>query len=75
MANLTVTVDDSVLKRARIKAIERNTSVNAEVAAFLARYVGNDGQTAARRILDTAAKSASGSGKAGRSWTRDSLHE
>jgi hypothetical protein len=29
MANLTITVDDEVLKQARIRALEENSSVNA----------------------------------------------
>jgi plasmid stability protein len=34
MTNLTITVDDEVLKRARIKALEQGTSVNAVLREF-----------------------------------------
>ena len=36
MKNITVTVDDEVYRRARIKAAERDTSVSALVKHFLA---------------------------------------
>lgn len=35
MKNITVTVDDDVYRRARIKAAERDTSVSALVRQFL----------------------------------------
>lgn len=38
MANLTVVVDATVLRRARQRAIEDGTSVSTEVRAFLLRY-------------------------------------
>ena len=38
--NLTVVVDEDTLKRARIRAIQENTSVNAVVREFLAAYAG-----------------------------------
>ncbi|TVS06578.1 MAG: hypothetical protein EA413_03640 [Cyanobium sp. PLM2.Bin73] len=39
MANLTLAVDDALLKRAREVALRENTSVNAVVREFLTRYV------------------------------------
>ena len=36
MKNITVTVDDEIYRRARIKAAERDTSVSALVKHFLA---------------------------------------
>jgi predicted HicB family RNase H-like nuclease len=35
MARLTVTIDEQLLKRARIRAIEQGTSVNRVVSEFL----------------------------------------
>lgn len=40
MANLTITVADEVLKRARMRAVERGTSVNAVLREFLETYSG-----------------------------------
>ncbi len=39
MPNLTITVDEKILKKARIKALEEGTSVNALLRSFLERYV------------------------------------
>ena len=47
MANLTIVVDDGVLRRARKKAIDQGTSVNAVVGAYLEQYAGPDGAAAA----------------------------
>ncbi|MEE8601329.1 hypothetical protein [Euzebya tangerina] len=74
MANLTVTIDDDVLRLARIRALEQGTSVNAAVRSFLQAFAGQDERRQAMtRFLDRAM--ASGSGSAGASWTRDELHD
>ncbi|MFT4229323.1 MAG: hypothetical protein QM602_03435 [Microbacterium sp.] len=76
MANLTIVVDDSVLKRARIRALEQGTSVNAVLRDYLADYSETDGATVARRELAALARaSTASSSAAGRTWTRDELHE
>ena len=38
MANLTITVDEATLKRARLRAVQRDESVNAHLAEALRRY-------------------------------------
>lgn len=76
MANLTIAIDDALLRRARIRAIEHGTSVNAIVRDYLTSYADSGAEAAARRELaDLARASQSSSGAAGRSWTRDELHE
>jgi plasmid stability protein len=83
MANLTITVDDEVLKRARIRALEQGTSVNAILAERLRIFAGaGDAQaSAARSLVALAAENRRGGGKAraklrkGRRFTRDELHE
>ena len=76
MANVTVTIDPRVLKRARIRAIEEGTSVNALVARYLERYAGADETVAAvAAFLELAEQSSAGSGPAGRQWTRDEANE
>ena len=42
MKNITVTVDDGIHRRARIKAAERDTSVSAVVREFLIRWSGEE---------------------------------
>jgi hypothetical protein len=75
MANLTITVDDEALKKARLKALEQGTSVNALLRNYLESYAGVHGrqQQAAKVILGLAARSLSRKGDA--SWTRDDLHQ
>jgi plasmid stability protein len=83
MANLTITVDDELLKRARIRALDRGTSVNAVLAEYLRVYAGDrDARVqATRALIELAAKNtrAGGSARAkqrgGRRWTRDELHD
>lgn len=75
MANLTITVSDEALRRARIRALEQGTSVNALLRDYLEAYAGakQAQEQAVRRLLDLSARAASGRG--GRRWTRDELHE
>ena len=40
MANLTITVDEETVKRARIRALEEGTSVNALLRGYLEDYAG-----------------------------------
>lgn len=42
MTNLTISVDEEVLKRARIRALEENTSVNAVLGDYLKTYARLD---------------------------------
>jgi plasmid stability protein len=75
MANLTITIEDEALKRARIKALEHGTSVNALLRDYLENYAGvrDRQQQAARTILKLSARARSG--RRGEAWTRDELHE
>lgn len=74
MANLTITVDDQLLRRARIRAVETGTSVNAVLREFLESWAGEDRRTdAVRSLLNRSTKARSTRG--GRRWTRDELHE
>jgi plasmid stability protein len=59
MTNLTITVDDEVLKRARIKALEQGTSVNAVLREFLENYSGvrREREEAWRNIKELARRS------------------
>ncbi len=77
MANLTIVVDEQTLKKARIRALEEGTSVNAVLREFLEAYAGvsREQREAARRILASSRESTSGSGPGGRTWTREELYE
>ena len=71
--NLTITVEDELLKRARIRALEENTSVNAVLRKYLESYVDTTRQRrAVGRLLDLSRTAQAGGGAA--RWTRDELH-
>ncbi len=40
MSNLTTSVDDDLIKRARVRAIQQGTSLGAKVREFLQQYAG-----------------------------------
>ena len=74
MANLTLVVDEDVLRRARIRALQQGTSVNALVRAYLACIAGT---SEASRGMDEffTAITGTGAGSGGRTWSRDELHD
>jgi hypothetical protein len=76
MTNLTLTIDEELLKQARIRALERDTSVNALVRGYLEDFVGRGPQREGIDAFMAVTESVRGSsGPGGRSWTRDELYE
>lgn len=75
MANLTIAIDDEILKQARIRALEQGVSVNALLRDFLIHYVDpeRNRERALQALHEIADRASTGSG--GRTWTRDELHE
>ena len=73
--NLTIAVDNEVLKRARMRAIMEDTSVNAVLREFLESYAGGTARRrqAIERLLSLSKTATSGRGSA--TWTRDELHD
>jgi hypothetical protein len=77
VANLTIVVDDGTLKKARMRALEEDTSVNAVLREYLENYAGRRREQveAARRIVKASRESRSGSGPGGRNWKREDAYE
>ncbi len=76
MANLTLSIDEQLLRRARIRALERGTTVNAVVREFLQDYATDVERLEARReLVELARASAAGTPGERRSWTREELYE
>jgi len=76
MANLTLALDDDVLRRARIRALERGTSVNAVVREYLEGFAGDGpGSRGLREFLARAERISGRSPGTERSWTREELYE
>lgn len=75
MANLTLTIDDDLLRAARIRALEQGTSVNAVVRSYLEHYADSSRSAAAvASFLERSAGLHASSGPGGRTWTRDQAH-
>lgn len=76
MSNLTITVDEEVLRRARIRALEQRTSVNQVLGELLRAYAGDNRTVdAVERALAVSEGQPSGSGQGGRKWRREDLYE
>jgi hypothetical protein len=76
MANLTLSIDAELLKRARIRALERDTSVNVLVREYLEGLVARgEGLEPMDVFLALTESVHAGSGPGGRTWTRDELYE
>jgi hypothetical protein len=76
MANLTLTIDGELLKRARIRALEQDTSVNALVRDYLEQLATRGPEReGVDAFLAMTESIHAGSGPGGRRWTRDELYE
>ncbi len=73
-ANLTLHLDVDVIRRAKIIAAKRGTSVSGLVAHDLGELVDQDEryEDAMRRAMEILVKATA---RGGRSWQRDELHE
>ena len=64
MGNLTLAIDEDLLRRARVRAADQGTSVNAVVRALLAGSAAIDRTISARRrLVALSVSSSSGSGE------------
>ena len=64
MGNLTLAIDEDLLRRARVRAADQDTSVNAVVRELLVGYAAIDRTTSARRrLVALSVSSSSGSGE------------
>lgn len=75
MANLTLTIEDELLRQARLRALEQGQSINSLVRLWLERYVGETTQReASETIIAIGNRAAAYSGARGRSWIRDDAY-
>jgi len=76
MTNMTMVVDDIVLKKARKYAVEKNTSVSELVRLFLKRLAFKEDQKKERIISQLERCFQDKSVVLGpKTWTRDDLYE
>ena len=73
MANLTLSIDDDLLQRAREAALRERTSVDVLVREYLERYVdARQRRFESLDILD--ALSARSTSQSASAWTRDEIN-
>ena len=75
MTNLTIAVDESIVRKARVRAINEGTSVSARVREFLSDYAqGNDRQQIAGQAFIAAARRSKANSESA-AWTREDAHD
>lgn len=74
MKNITVTVNDDIHRRARIKAAERDTSVSAVVRDFLIRWSGEETEFERLKRLQNEALNEIDTFRAGDRLPRHDIH-
>jgi hypothetical protein len=74
MKNVTIALDDALLREARRLAAARATSVNAMIRAFLEQETQRESETvqARRRIVEMCRGAEAEVGQ--RTWSRDDVH-
>jgi plasmid stability protein len=73
VANLTLSLDDEILQKAREAALREHTSVNALVRDYLTRYV--DAKSRRLEAIDAIDKLARrNKSRSTEAWSRDELH-
>ncbi len=83
MSNLTISVDDQLIKQARVRAIQQGTSLSAKVREFLLTYVNESGdalvrarqESTARLMAAIHATTSKAPGSARRGTLRETLYE
>ena len=74
MTNLTISLDETIIRSARMRALSEGTSVSAKVREFLAQYAKQPAQyTAGQGFLDLARQSRANS--EGAKWSREDAYD
>ena len=74
MTNLTISLNEAITRKARVRAIHESTSVSAKVREFLAQYVQEPvGKSVGQAFLDHAVRSKANSQAA--LWSRDDAYD
>ncbi len=75
MKNVTISLDEALIREVRRIAADRSTTLNAMIRGFLEELAKRESGAvkARRRIVDLCRKTEAEVGP--RNWTRDELHE
>jgi len=75
MKNITVSVDNEIYRRARIKAAEQDTSVSALVRRFLIELAGGESDSERLKREERNIREQIGAFRASERLPRDDVHE
>lgn len=75
MSNLTIALDEAIIRKARIRAINEGTSVSAKVREFLDAYAHNVDRQQAAGLDFIAAARRSRANSEGVRWSRDDAYD
>ena len=76
MTNITLAVEEDIVKKVRKLAVERNTSLTALVRETLRQLAAREDVRTEERVAELMACFDSTPGKVGKkTWTREDLHE
>jgi plasmid stability protein len=75
MSNLTIAIDDQLIRKARVRAIQEGTSVSARIRECLPAYADGDDrrESAAQNFIAAARRSKANS--TGAAWSRADAHD
>lgn len=75
MKNVTVSIDDELHRRARIRAAERGTSLSAVVRSFLTEFAGGESDFERRKRLQQTTLASIRAFRAGDRMNREDVHD
>ena len=75
MKNITVSIDDELHRRARVRAAEQSTSLSAVVRDYLIAYAGQETDFERRKRLEREVMATIDSFRGGDRLTRDQAHD
>lgn len=75
MKNITVSIDEDLHRRARIRAAERDTSLSALVRDFLIQFAGGETEFERRKRLQAETLAALQTFRAGDRLSREAVHD
>jgi predicted transcriptional regulator len=76
MANVTMTLDDEIIKKVKKIAVEKNTTLTGIIRDYLTRLAKREDRRTEEVIEELSAIMNAGGVKIGKiTWTRDELHE
>ena len=75
MKNITVSIDEELHRRARVRAAERGSSLSAVVRGFLTEFAGEETDFERRKRLQRETLASIVSFRVGERLTRDEVHD